>query len=426
LENVILEFLKETVMPNRMKYKYRFFMPSLVHLPQSKEYLSCAFTQKNRKLAKMLTSLGHEVFFYGAEGSDIEEYCNSDNLHFIQSHTLKDIADSWGDGDNRFEIGYDWKNGDFRHDFNTTKTPATLKFYKNVIEHINLTKKSDDFFLNTMGYYFKNIEDASGLFLSVESGIGYRGSYNSHYRSFESSYIQNFAYGSEHPGEDINGSHYDRVIPNYFDPDDFEYSAKKSDYYLYIGRMIKRKGILTAVVACEAIGAKLIIAGQGASVNEQGHLISSDKSEFDISPATWEYVGFKGIEERKSLMAKAIAMFVPTEYMEIFGGTHIEAMLSGTPPITTNFGVFPGTIPDYLNGVVGFRCCTLDDFVNAALKARNINHFKIRKYGERYLMDNVKWEFQKWFEDLYRVYLSAIYPGEEKGWMWVSEKKETG
>jgi glycosyltransferase involved in cell wall biosynthesis len=399
--------------------KFRFFMPSLVHLPQSKEYLSCAFTQKNRKLAKMLTSLGHEVFFYGAEGSDAEEYCDSDNLHFIQTHTLKDICDSWGDGDNRFEIGYDWHNTDFRHDFNITKTPATMKFYRKCIEHINKTKKSNDFFLNTMGYYIKAIEDQVGLFLSCESGIGYRGSYGPHYRAFESSYIQYFSYGSANPGEDINGNYYDRVIPNYFDPDDFTYSDKKGDYYLYIGRMIRRKGILTAALACEAIGEKLLIAGQGASVRKNGHLIPNGDPEFDLAPSTWEYIGYQGIEQRKELIAKAIAVFVPTEYLEIFGGVHIEAMLSGTPPITTNFGVFPGTIPDSENGRIGFRCDTLADFAEAGLKAKNVDHAYIRKYGERFLMDNVKYDYQKWFEDLYRVYLSAVHPGVEKGWMWL-------
>lgn len=391
-------------------------MPSLVHLPQSKEYLSCAFTQKNRKLAKMLTSLGHEVFFYGAEHSDVEEYCNSDKLHFIQSHTLKDICDSWGEGDNRFEIGYNWHETDFRHDFDKDRTPATLKFYKNVIEHIEKNKKPDDFFLNTMGYYYKNIEDTVKLYLSCESGIGYRGSYEGHFRSFESSFIQNYTYGSQKPFADQNGSHYDRVIPNYFDPDDFEYSDEKEDYYLYIGRMIKRKGILEAAMTCNSIGAKLLIAGQGGVVKPNGHLLPTGEVDFDLEPGTWEYIGFKGIDERKRLMAKATAMFVPTEYLEIFGGTHIEAMLSGTPPITTDFGVFPGTIPDCVNGKIGFRCNTLEDFVNAAINSKKVNHKAIRKYGERFLMDNVKYDFQKWFDDLYHVYLSTLYPDKKEGW----------
>ena len=187
---------KDIIISHGIPDHFRFHLLGMVHLPQSKEYMSCAFTQKNRKLAKMLTSLGHEVFFYGSEGSDVEEYCNSDKLHFVQTHTLKDICDSWGDGDNRFEIGYDWHGTDYRHDFNSDKKPATLKFYKNVIEHINAIKKPDDFFLNTMGYYYKVVEDEVKLFLSCESGIGYRGSYTGHYRAFESSSVQNFTYGA--------------------------------------------------------------------------------------------------------------------------------------------------------------------------------------------------------------------------------------
>ena len=407
------------------KTKFRFHLVSLVHLPQSKEYMSCAFTQKNRKLAKMLTDLGHEVFFYGSEGSDVEEYCNSDNLHFFQTHTLAEIAGTWGDGDNRFNIGYNWHNTDFRHDFSGARTPLTMRFYEKVIEQINKVKLDDDFFLNTMGYYYKPVQEKVNLFLSCESGIGYRGSMKptetfSNYRAFESSFIQNFTYGSEHPFADLNGSYYDRVIPNYFEPEEFEYSDKKKDYYFFIGRMIKRKGILTAALACKAIGAKLIIAGQGASVRSNGHLIPNDSPDFDLEPSTWEYVGFVDVPQRKKWMAGAIATFTPTEYQEIFGGTHIESMLHGTPPITTNFGVFSsGTIPDSINGKLAFRCNTLNDFVNAAKEAKNVDHFAVRKYAERYLMPNVALDYQQWFEDLYHVYLSARYPDTEKGWHWL-------
>lgn len=371
--------------------------------------MSCAFTQKNIKLSKMLMSLGHEVFFYGSEGSNVE--C----AEFIQTHTLSDIRKDYGDGDNRFDVGYDWTNTDFRHDFNTAKNPSTLKFYMSCIEHINKIKRPDDFLLLTQGHYQKPITDAVKLFLNCEPGIGYRGSIKGNFRAFESSYIQNFTYGSESPFECINGSYYDRVIPNYFEPDDFTFSSEKEDYYFFIGRMIKRKGILTAAMACNAIGKKLIIAGQGARVHSNGHLIPNNDPDFDLAPGTWEYVGFVGIEQRKKLMSKAIATFTPTEYLECFAGTHVESMLSGTPPITTNFAVFPGTIPDCVNGKVGFRCNTLDDFVQAAIKAKDVDHQEVRKYGERFLIDNVKWEYQKWFDDLYNVWESAV-DDNKKGW----------
>ena len=401
--------------------RFRFHLLSLAHLPQSKKYSSCAFTQKNRKLARMLTSLGHTVFFYGAEGSDIEEYCNSKNLHFVQTHTLKDIRKDYGDGDNRYEIGYNYTNTDYRHDFNKSpRKPSTLKFYDSCIKHINKIKKPDDFLLASQGPYLKPIIDAIKLYLTVESGVGYRGSYLP-FRAFESSYIQNFTYGSEHPRACSNGNYYDRVIPNYFDPDDITYSDKKEDYYFFIGRMIMRKGIVTAYKACEAIGKKLIIAGQGGIIQEDGSLVGQ-YNDFRIPKGNWEYVGFVNIEQRKKYMSKAIATFTPTIYLECFAGTHIESILSGTPPITTNFGVFPETIPDNLNGKVGFRCNTLQDFVNAAKAAKNVDHKEIRKYGERFLIDNIKWEFQRWFEDLYQVYLSTTNP-KIKGWHYIKGRK---
>lgn len=394
--------------------KLRFHLLSLVHLPQSKKYLSCAFTQKNRKLAKMLTDMGHEVFFYGAEGSDVAEYCNNKNLHFIQTHTLADIAKDYGTGDNRFEIGYDWTTTDFKHDFNKDPKPSTLKFYASCIYNINKIKRADDFLLCTQGNYHKPIADAVKLFLTCESGIGYRGSVSSWFRSFESHHIQSFTYGSENPYGDMNGSYYDRVIPNYFDPADIKYSDKKGDYYLFIGRMIKRKGLLTAYLTTKAIGAKLIMVGQGAYVDKRGHLVDNAPQEYDIAPdSKWEYQGFANVEKRKELMAHAKAVFVATEYLEIFGGTHIEAMLSGTPVITTDFGVFGGNT--FIHGVHGYKCNTLQDFVDAAKKAPKLQPLAIRKWAERFLMENVARQYNKWFHDLHNVWESATIPGT-KGW----------
>jgi glycosyltransferase involved in cell wall biosynthesis len=394
----------------------------LVHLPSSMEYLSCAFTWKNLKLAKMLTSLGHRVYFYGAHPKekkyDVETYVDSDNLIFVETHTVEDIGRDYGSGDNRYEVLYPWPETDFRHDFDADRKPSTLQYYGRAIEHINKVKKNDDFLLNTMGYYFKPVADATGLFLNLESGIGYRGSYSApnHFRCFESDYIRNFSVGSENPGQDINGNFYDVTIGNYFDPNDFEYSAEKEDYYLYIGRMISRKGVEVATKASNILGAKLIIAGQGAHVDERGHLISDD---FDIEAGTWTYVGFANAEKRKRLMSKAIATYVPTLYNEPFGGVSIESRLSGTPVLTTDFGVFPGTTE---NGLDGFRCSTLDDFCWGAKNCGKLDHALIRRRAEKYLMDNIKWDYQKWLEDLYHLYLSAYVPGEP-GWGYVSKEE---
>lgn len=383
--------------------KLRFHLLGMVHLPCNEQYMACAFSMKVLKLAKMLKSLGHTVFYYGTEGSQVE--CDK----FIQTHTLKDIRDAWGEGDNRFEIGYDYKTKGFKHDINTKRTKTTLKYYQNCIREINRRKKDDDFLLIMQGFYQKPIGDKVGLLLTVEPGVGYRGSYT-WARSFESSYIQNFTYGSEHPRESISGNYYHRVIPNYFDPKDFEYRQKKDDYFLFMGRLIERKGLMTAHLVSKEIGAKLKVAGQGMK-SWDGHKLVTE--EVTIEGDNIDFVGSVDVEERKPLLSHAKATFVPTTYLEPFGGVSIESLFSGTPVITTNFGAFPDTIP---SGLVGYRCNTLNDFIWAAKNIDKIKPRDCRDYAmQNFSLDVVKWQFERWFQDNYDRYESAVDP-QKKGW----------
>lgn len=350
----------------------------------------------------MLTDMGHTVFFYGAEGSSMP--CTE----FIQTHTLKDIRDAWGDGDNRFEIGYDWKNTQFRHDLNQAeKEEVTKKYYQNAIDEINKRKRNDDFLVITQGVYQRPIDQGVNLYLTIETGIGYRGSY-AKFRAFESTYIQYFTYGSEHPRESINGNFYDRVVGNYYPTDEFPLWNAKKDYYLYMGRIIQRKGVLTALKACVAKDAKLVIAGQPSD-------------EIDIKKLQQienvEYVGYADTQKRAKLLGEATAVFTPSEYLEPFCGVHAEAMLCGTPVITTNFGAFTDTFPQ---GVCGYRCDTLDDFVWAMDAVKKLDPRRINKWAlSKFSIEAVGLNYQKWFDDLYTVYESTI--SDKQGWHRIRE-----
>lgn len=358
---------------------YTFHLLGLAHIPTNKKMVACAYTQKTIKLASMLKSLGHKVYFYGTEGSQVE--CDE----FIQVSTKQDRINCYGE--------YDWTKEFFKHD---PKDSAHQIFTKNAIAEINKRKQEKDFLLITMGNYQKPIADAVNLYLTVETGIGYTGIF-AKFKVFESYAWMHYVYGLIKKDD---GDFYDCVIPNYWDPKDFDYSQNKKDYFLYLGRVIHRKGVIIAKQTCEAIGAKLIIAGQRGNEN------------VDIDSPNIEFVGYADKEKRRQLLKNAKALFVPTMYIGPFEGVSIEAALSGTPVITTDWGVFAETVIDHKTG---FRCRTLDDFIYAAKNVSLINPRDCYNWGLNYSLDRVKYMYQHYFEQLQSLYGKGWYePYSEK------------
>lgn len=364
-----------------------FHYIAMPHLPVTKQYTACAFTQKIHGLTRMLLNAGHTVYLYGVGYTDIEH----SNLEYIPVVSLNDVRNEWGDGDNRFELGYNWEQHEFRHDINKVLSQCSVKFHTRAIEEINKRKQAHHFLLLSQGSYHKPIADAVNLYLTCEPGIGYRGSYCK-FRAFESSYIQNFTYGSEHPRQSINGNYYDRVIPNYIDTHDFEFCEKPGKYLAYLGRIIPRKGITTAMKVADHLGKRLLIAGQG-SLNDISYKSSNT-----------EHIGCIGIKDRKKFLSHAMVGFLPTIYLEPFGTTSVEFMYSGTPVLTTNFGVFPETIR---NGVGGYCCDTLNDFVQNTQQALQLDRHQVHEYAQQFIMSEVSKKFMKWFDELYMLYNST-------------------
>jgi FkbM family methyltransferase len=342
-----------------------------------------AFASKCVRMAKILKMLGHYVIFYGVEGSDVE--CDE----FVQVSTSGILEKTYGkwEQDKVYGVGV----GDLAH----------ITFNKNAIAEINQRKRFGDFLLCCFGSYQKEIADAVKIPETIEIGIGYSGSF-ARFRIFESRFQMNWSYGAE--GTD-NGDFYDTVIPGYFEEGDFDYSEDKEDYYLYLGRVIKRKGVAIAQQVCENIGAKLIIAGFGYGKEEN----QSDYEFFQsiIKAPNVEYVGFAGLEKRRKLMSKARAVFMPTTYLEPFGYVALEAGLSGTPVITTDFGAFPETIK---NGVNGYRCKNFKQFVWAAKNVDKIKPARCRRWvKDNYSMGKAAKMYQEYFEQILGLYGKGWY-----------------
>jgi glycosyltransferase involved in cell wall biosynthesis len=106
-------------------------------------------------------------------------------------------------------------------------------------------------------------------------------------------------------------------------------------------------------------------------------------------------------------MGGAIATFTPTLYVEPFGTVAIEAMACGSPVISTDWGAFTETVID---GVTGFRCHTLQEFVDAAENVKTLDRKAISEYAkERYGLDTVALMYDKYFNRLLSLWGAGWY-----------------
>lgn len=368
--------------------KPKLFILSLPHTQLTADYVSCAYTQKARKLAIMMEQQGYEVVSIASE--DFDPAIKGEKVTAI---TKEEQHQFFGNNDHK------------KHFYNITwgvNDAHWVHFNNNAIKAISERIRPKDLILTFAGVCQEQIARAFPNNLTVEAGIGYTGVF-SKYRVYESYAWQNFVHGWKN---DDNGEFWETVIPNYWDTSEFPFAERRkapqwlpdgtNEYYLYIGRLIDRKGYSIAQEVCERLGKRLILAGQmdiGQEFTGYG-----------------EYIGTVNAEERGELMANAIAVFTPTIYVGPFEGTHVEAQLSGTPVITTPFGVYNDTVKD---GVNGYRCYTFQDFLDATEKTANFSVVK-RKYlrnvaRRKWGMTNVAKEYDEYFTRLMKLYSGGWY-----------------
>lgn len=357
--------------------KYRLHVIGIPHTKTNLDYTTCAFTQKVYKFCKMMHDRGHYVINYGVEGSNPE--CD-ENVSVVPDEIFQKV----------------YGNRDAKKFYDTSQNnECYATFYKNTIKEISKRKQPGDIALAFWGCGIQPIIYAHRDMIWVHPGIGYDSPLEEgiEFRVFESNALRSEYYG--HLGV-CYWRQTDRVIPNYFDSNDFEYKdeSQKEDYFLYLGRVYDTKGLNIILNVVKQTGIKLKVAGQ---------LADQYLDENFKWPENVEYVGLADVEKRKKLMSNAKGSFLMARYLEPFGGVQIENFLSGTPMITTNAGCYPETNP---NGLTGYCCNNLKETIDAVekIKRGEIKSVDCRKWGERYLLNNIAPQFESFFEDCIRMH----------------------
>jgi glycosyltransferase involved in cell wall biosynthesis len=328
----------------------RLHVPSLPHTATTREFSACAYTQKVRHFADMMTAEGHDVFLYAAEEN--EAACAE-----LVTCGMPGEMPEFEPDDPQFAA------------FNARAIPA-------ISERLDDER---DLICIIGGTAQKPIADAFPNNMAVEWGVGYGGVF-APYRVFESYAWMHTVYGALTGGNATiaNGCFYDAVIPNSFDPVEFPLGDGDGGYLLYVGRLIDRKGVQVAIETADAAGMPLHVAGHG-----------------QMPPGSYYYHGVVGPEQRAELMGGAVALIAPTLYVEPFGGVNVEAQMCGTPAITTDWGAFTETVePEW-------RCRTLAEFVDAARRAADADRVHLRERAlERYSTEVIGPQYDRYFNRL--------------------------
>lgn len=340
------------------------------HTVTSPEYNACAFTQKVLKLCKGLHDAGHEVIHYGHEESQVT--CSE---HVTVSFN-RDLEAAYG--------SYDWRKEFFRHDTNDV---AYRNFSDRCNAELRLRKQPGDFLLIPFGWGHKTICEANQDVHVVESGIGYPWVLPrelARWKVYESYAVRNAVHGASRV-ERANNDDYEVVIPNYFEPDDFGPITPGQDYLLYIGRITRAKGVHIVAEAAHRAGMRLKIAGQGNLA-----------TEYDGSTDHIELVGYADVDTRRELMRNARALLIGSGYIEPFGGVAVEAMMSGTPIITSDTGAFT----EYnVQGRTGYRVRTMGQWVWAIKNVQLLDRQLIRRYAiANFSTEAVIPKFEEYFQ----------------------------
>lgn len=347
-----------------MSSKPNLHLLGLFHTKSSLHYSHCAFTGKVLRFPKMMQQYGYNVIEYSNEGSESNA---SEQVNILSTQEFDHYFNSV-------------KPTDFHGDFAVVGSEVHKIFSERVNNEIKKRIEPNDIICHPFSFTHKNLLTDFPNNRHVETGIGYPEIMDDAFHVFES-----YAWMHYHLGKKgLGGNNYMWAIPNYFDIDDWIPNYNQGSYIAFLGRITEVKGLEVILEIANIIDFPIKIAGQGDHTKWKHKNI--------------EYIGPITGKERSEFLNNAICTLMPTLYIEPFGGVAIESMLCGTPVVSTNHGAFTETI---INGVNGYRCHTLNDWISAIIKTPKLDRKQISDMARaKYSLAACGKQYDKVFDDL--------------------------
>lgn len=361
----------------------RLHLLGLFHTIPRPAFSHCAFTGRVMRFGKMMMPFGHEVIEYSNAGGQTQA---SQHVPILTEEEFWPLQSAMKAAPPHGEASMD---SDIYRAFCAKLNPELLA-----------RVRPGDIVCHPFGHAHAYLGEMLPNAYHVEIGVGYP------HCHFPLRIYETYQWWAWHQGKEQKpGTAYQWVCPMGYDLDEWEPMVDRGEYLLYFGRVVACKGLDTVREIARRVDMPVVLCGAG----DPSPWLSEDLPNLTYRPPV---IGL----DRSELLRNAYAMLMPTAYTEPFGGAGIEAMLVGTPLLSSDFGAFSETVQHGLNG---FRCKTLGDWLEAVKDAGCLSRRHIStKARARYGLENVGAQMDSIFQQVAGLQGQGWYDEKPIGAVW--------
>jgi glycosyltransferase involved in cell wall biosynthesis len=137
-------------------------------------------------------------------------------------------------------------------------------------------------------------------------------------------------------------------IPNFVEPEKFQVSDESEEYFVYVGRLVPIKGLITLLQAMKKVktSMRLLLLGDGP----QRDILEQVSEESGLHNVY--FLGQLEFQELIRVVSLAKFNILPSEVYENCPMSVLESMAMGKPVIGSNIGGIPELISDGVDGLL--------------------------------------------------------------------------